>query len=219
MLHIELLELRLAWPAANSLLSEKPERWAFDHTRDHVLTVSTGTMSTEDDRFSPPPNWCDPRIESGFMTGCFPLCEGKDAPPVGTDDLKERRKLEFVAAYYRINCAYERLAAASETDRRTAVLELNDELSARDELEDRYTPIGFLAEPRLHGVQTVDLTFMHAPDTPPPTSILLSSAFSILPPLSIPEEAPSQVLDLAGFQQFLEGQMNPSAPTDAEAHT
>ena len=126
-------------------------------------------LSSQDARFSPSSDWRDPRLEPDFVAGCFPLCEGKDSPPVGTEDLKDRRKLEFVAAYYRINCAYERRAAASENDRRTAVVALNSQLSARDELEDRYAPIGFLAEPRLQGVQTVDLTFMHAPETPPPT--------------------------------------------------
>jgi hypothetical protein len=176
-------------------------------------------VSSQDARFLPPPDWRDPRLEPDFVAECFPLCEGKDAPPVGTENLKERRKLEFVAAYYRINCAYEHLAVASETDRRTAVLALNSELSARDELEDRYAPIGFLAEPRLQGVQTVDLTFMHAPESPPPTPVLLSSAFSISPPLSIPEEGPVQVMDLAGFQRFLEGQMDSPAPSDAEAHS
>jgi hypothetical protein len=137
---------------------------------------------------------------------------------VGADDPIERRKLEFVAAYYEINLAYDRLAAASEIERRAAILELNEALSARDELEDRYAPIGFLAEPHLEGVQCVDLTFMHAPQTPlDPVS--LNSEFSISPPLPIPAEALVQVLDLAGFQQFLAGEATPPVASDAETHS
>ena len=123
-----------------------------------------------------------------------------------------------MAAYYEINLAYDRLAAASEIERRAAVLELNEALSARDELEDRYTPIGFLAEPRLNGVQCVDLTFMHAPQTQP-TPITLSSEFSISPPLPIPANVPVQVLDLAGFQEFLAGEATPPVAPDAETHS
>jgi len=137
---------------------------------------------------------------------------------VGADDPIERRKLEFVAAYYQINLAYDRLAAASKIERRAAVLELNAALSARDELEDRYAPIGFLAEPHLKGVQCVNLTFMHAPQTSP-DPVSLSSEFSISPPLPIPANALVQVLDLAGFQRFLAGEATPPVAPDAETHS
>ena len=137
---------------------------------------------------------------------------------MGADDPIERRKLEFVAAYYEINLAYDRLGAASEIERRAAVLELNEALNARDQLEDRYTSIGFLAEPHLNGVQCVDLIFMHAPQTAlDPVS--LSSEFSISPPLPIPAKVPVQVLDLAGFQQFLAGEVTPPVAPDAETHS
>jgi hypothetical protein len=174
-------------------------------------------MNSPDDRFLPSPTWRDPRLKRNFVARCLPLCEGKDAPAVGADDPIERRKLEFVAAYYQINLAYDRLAAASEAKRRASVHKLNSALSARDELEDRYTPIGFLAEPHLDGVLCVDLSFMHAPQAMPEPAPL-SAEFSICPPLPIPSKALVQVLDLAGFQQFLAGEATPPVAPDAETH-
>jgi len=172
-------------------------------------------MSFQDDRFLPSASWRDPRLKRNFVPCCFPLCEGKDAPAEEANGPIARRKLEFVAAYYQINLAYDRLAAAPETKREAAVRKLNAALSARDALEDRYAPIGFLAEPHLEGVHCVNLTFMHAPPTPL-DSISLSSEFSISPPISIPADALVQVLDLTGFQRFLAGEATPPAAPDAE---
>lgn len=174
-------------------------------------------MNAQDPRFAPPDDWADPRLSHGFQPEHFPRCDGGEPPPVAAADLKERRKLEFLAAYYAINGAYMRLRAAADADRHAAMLNLNAAQLARDHLEDRYAPIGFYGEPRFDGDRTVDLVFMHAPVEPPTTPLISSAVFALEPPVAIPEAAPRRVLDTAGFMRLLKQQIGDDPTSDGKA--
>jgi hypothetical protein len=174
-------------------------------------------MSSQNQPFEPPPDWRDPRLESGYAPEYFPLCGSGFAPAPGAAALIDRRKLEFLAAYYAINVAYARLELASDEERRNAVAALNAALRQRDLLEDRYTPIGFLGEPRMEGARCVDVAFMHAPEDS--GSGILASAFVLEPPMAQPETAGSRAMDARGFGRFLREQLAKLSSPDAEAHS
>ena len=170
-------------------------------------------MNSTPDSFLPPSGWRDPRTEPGFVASLYPHCDGSEAPPIGTQDPTEMRKLEFLAAYYAINLAYARLKAANENERSAKLLDLNTALNARDGLEDRYSPIGFFGEPRVSGTRTLDVTFMYAPAHPPQSPVLCSSAFAITPPVSISSQPTIRILDADGLRRFLEELIIPDGKT------
>src|SRR5437763_216288 len=60
----------------------------------------------------PPAHFTDPRLKSGFNPGLWPLCNGTAGPEPGTMDLYERRCLEFLAVYYRLNRLNDQLRQA-----------------------------------------------------------------------------------------------------------
>jgi hypothetical protein len=74
-------------------------------------------------------------------------------------------KLEFVAAYYALNCEHARLVAlrsqpdsiARRIDEKKLLQEIERLLIARDQLEDFYAPFGVIAEPVAKDGFTVNL--------------------------------------------------------------
>ena len=120
-------------------------------------------------RFAPPDSFVDPRTQEGFQPACWPLCNDEDAPPSGATDLHERRCVEFLAAYYEVNCRNAALLAARDSAQSDAVnaclAAVESALLALDELEDRYTPIGFYGEPKMDGVFYRSIGF-HRPELP-----------------------------------------------------
>jgi hypothetical protein len=108
----------------------------------------------------------DPRSRPDFMARYYPLANGKKAPALCCEEQNDRIMLEFLAAYYFLNCAHAKLveirAAASSTpsDAERAYLpEVDKLLIFRDELEDRYAPRGVLAQPVIKDGFTLDVRF------------------------------------------------------------
>jgi hypothetical protein len=111
-------------------------------------------------------SFIDPRSQPGFQPEHFPLCDGGAAPPVGTTDRIERRQIEFLAAYYRLNQLIARLEAlrsgAVREDERSVLREIQYAIRERDDLEDKYEPEGFIGEPIMDGIYYADVEFTHA---------------------------------------------------------
>jgi hypothetical protein len=121
-------------------------------------------------RLEPPRNFKDPRRVRGFDATAWPLCNGNAAPRPGTSDLYERRCLEFLAAYYRLNRLNRSLLAARQISGqakriRTILAKINSATVALEKLEDRYAPIGFFGEPLMDGVFYREITFVR-PELP-----------------------------------------------------
>jgi hypothetical protein len=143
-------------------------------------------VMTNTARFEPPESFVDPRTEHGFQSCHWPCCDEKEAPPMGTPDRHERRCIEFLAAYYQINCRQAELAAAREASappkeirKRLAAVEAA--LEELDCLEDRYAPVGFYGEPKMNGVYYRDIRFCR-PELPR----ILPEASSLSSHLAIP---------------------------------
>src|SRR5689334_13266430 len=107
--------------------------------------------------FEPSPDFVDPRLRPGFDRACWPLCNGKAAPPPHSPDLHERRCLEFMAAFYQLNVLNKGLLAARKAgaaQRRIKALldKTASATTALEALEDRYAPIGFFGEPVMKGI-------------------------------------------------------------------
>ena len=107
----------------------------------------------------------DPRQCAGFSPQFYPIANGAEAPPVDARAQNDRIVLEFLAAYYRLNCQYARLlevrkqpASPERTDaERKCLQEVEKVLIIRDALEDRYAPLGVITEPVVREGFTVDL--------------------------------------------------------------
>jgi hypothetical protein len=113
----------------------------------------------------PSPDFRDPRRSPGFERPCWPLCNGKAAPPPRAPDLHERRCLEFLASFYELNVLNKRLLAArkaGEPSRRIKGLLENiaAATTALEALEDRYAPIGFFGEPVMKGIRYHNIVFV-----------------------------------------------------------
>ncbi|HEV8542013.1 MAG TPA: hypothetical protein VGR78_06460 [Verrucomicrobiae bacterium] len=108
----------------------------------------------------------DPRLSTDFDPALFPLCDGGEAPPVGTDERIARRKIEFLAVYYRLNQLYSLLSAIrngkSSGDEKEVLQEIQRAIRARDLLEDFYESEGFLGEPVMDGFFYKDIEFTYA---------------------------------------------------------
>ncbi len=120
--------------------------------------------------FAPPPGFVDPRLGRTFQPAAWPLCNGKPAPLPGTSDLHERRCLEFLAAYYRINQRQRQLLAARRRSAprsrlRSLQAALRRATGTLEALEDRYAAVGFFGEPALDGPFVVDVQFVR-PELP-----------------------------------------------------
>jgi hypothetical protein len=131
----------------------------------------------------PPPGFADPRLHRGFDTAAWPLCHGNSAPLLGATDLYERRCLEFLAAYYRLNrlnrsLLVARQKSAPEKKIRSVLAKINGATVALEKLEDRYAPIGFFGEPVMDGIFYRDIIFVR-PELPRVYPPLQSSHIAI----------------------------------------
>jgi hypothetical protein len=107
----------------------------------------------------------DPRCCTGFLPHYHPRVNGGEAPPVDTMEGNERMTIEFLAAYYHLNCEYSKLLeirqrpagpVRSEAEMK-ALQALEKILIVRDSLEDRYAPLGVITDPVVKDGFTVDL--------------------------------------------------------------
>ena len=100
-------------------------------------------------------NFEDPRSRKGFRSQFYPTLNGKEAPPLDSPGQNDRIALEFLAAYYSLNCDYSRLLEVRQRPpspqrdeaERNCLQDLEKVLIFRDGLEDRYAPFGVIARP------------------------------------------------------------------------
>ncbi len=116
-------------------------------------------------QFHPPDSFVDPRTQIGFQSEHWPLYNGGDSPAIGASEVHERRCLELLAAYYKVNQANADLIAARTSGAPEAAIkkQLNEvarALEGVDEIEDRYAPIGFYGEPVMDGIMYRDIHFV-----------------------------------------------------------
>ena len=135
--------------------------------------------------FEPSPGFVDPRREAKFKPEAWPLCNGEPAPLPGTRGRYERRCLEFLAAFYRLNILNQQLHDfRKKGESRRRVKSLLDKIAAAtvalESLEDRYAPIGFFGEPVMQGMRYHNIIF-NRPELPKlyPRASTLSSHFAI----------------------------------------
>jgi hypothetical protein len=131
----------------------------------------------------PPPKFADPRLHRDFDSDAWPSCNGNCAPLPGSTDLYERRCLEFLAAYYRLNRLNRSLLVSRQNSEpkkkvRSIVSRINAATVALEKLEDRYAPIGFFGEPVMDGVFYRDIVFVR-PELPRVYPPLQSSHIAI----------------------------------------
>jgi len=107
----------------------------------------------------------DPRRRIDFLPQYYPQANGQEAPPIESVEQNARITLEFLAAYYDLNCEYVRLLEVrnapasqqrSEAEKKSlqAVERL---LIVRDRLEDQYAPFGVIADPVVRDGFTVNV--------------------------------------------------------------
>jgi len=109
----------------------------------------------------------DPRSRPDFIEQHFPLANGKPAPAPDSEERNDRIMLDFLAAYYDLNCAHAKLleirrgeGSTTRSDvERNYLPEVDKLLIVRDEIEDRYAPCGILAQPVLKDGFTVNIKF------------------------------------------------------------
>jgi hypothetical protein len=99
--------------------------------------------------------------------------------------MHERRCLEFLAAFYRLNVLNKQLQVAHKArapQRRVKALlaGIASASTALEALEDRYAPIGFFGEPVMKGIRYKNIVFIR-PALPKlqPKASTLSSHFAI----------------------------------------
>jgi len=107
----------------------------------------------------------DPRSRDGYLPQYYPTANGRHAPPADAAERNDRITLDFLAAYYELNREYARLREVrqqpdsperNEADRER-LQAIEKVLILRDGLEDRYAPLGVIAEPVVKDGFTVDL--------------------------------------------------------------
>ena len=109
----------------------------------------------------------DPRGQPDFEFSHYPKANGKEAPPANAGDRNERIVLEFLSVYYALNREHAKLRdvrQTAESPQRTAqererLQDIEKVLIQRDSLEDKYAPIGIIAEPVVQNGFTVDVKF------------------------------------------------------------
>ena len=148
-------------------------------------------------RFEPSADFVDPRTGPGFQPECWPLCNGKQAPPPGSKNIHEKRSVEFLAAFYRINVLNAKLLAAraahSSNKKANAILaEISKAMAALEKLEDRYTPIGFFGEPEMEGIRYRNITFIRPSRPKGPHDTAQFSSYFAIPGI---EEIPAKQLE------------------------
>lgn len=120
--------------------------------------------------FEPAPDFVDPRGQPDFASEHWPLCNGQRAPATDKCDLHERRCLEFLAFFYRLNALNDQLLAARTAAASNDVIKsLLDQISVvtqeLEATEDRYAPIGFFGDPVMEGIKYRDILFVR-PELP-----------------------------------------------------
>ncbi len=135
--------------------------------------------------YEPSPDFIDPRLLSGFQAEHWPLCDGEAAPLPNPPGLHERRCLEFLTAFYRLNVLNgqrlsSRTGSCSDEFERTLLAQIADATTRLEELEDRYAPIGFFGEPLMVGICCQSVGFVR-PEKPRlfPTASELTAQFDI----------------------------------------
>ena len=167
-----------------------------NHVSNDPAAPMTAPTTSTPARFQPPSTFVDPRTRAGFQPSHWPLHNGGESPPIGTTGLHERRCLEFLAAYYEVNCRCGEMHAActactagvppAELQARLAAVEAA--LQAVDALEDRYAAIGFCGEPAMQGAFYHSIEFHRAelpqilPDTAMVSSHLAIPGLEEIPP-------------------------------------
>jgi len=109
----------------------------------------------------------DPRESADFRSAYFPTANGHPAPPADVAEFNPRMTLEFLAAYYEINCLADRLmqvraeppSEARQQRERATLQAIDTALRRRDALEDRFAPHGIIAEPVMQNGYAVDIRF------------------------------------------------------------
>jgi hypothetical protein len=107
----------------------------------------------------------DPREATGFIAELYPTANRRAAPPPNSATRDEVIMLEFLAAYYRLNCEYAQLlnvrqfSPSPERDQREReqLQAVERALVARDQVEDLYAPYGVIAEPSVRDGFTHDV--------------------------------------------------------------
>ncbi len=112
----------------------------------------------------------DPRLEEAFVASLYPLADGLPAPPIDSNQVQSRTKLEFLKAFYRTNLALEKLLKArkkhgpeGEKACREYVADLKEALLNRDNLEEEYRSQGIWVEPEHEGDFVSNLRFFFPP--------------------------------------------------------
>jgi len=113
------------------------------------------------------PSLEDPRRRSDFRPQYYPLANHQDAPPLDALERNDRIKLEFLAAYYELNCEYSRLLAARQRPpspehdeaEKKSLQAVERLLIVRDQLEDQYAPFGVIADPVVKNGFTANVIF------------------------------------------------------------
>jgi hypothetical protein len=116
----------------------------------------------------------DPSTRPGFNPAWLPLANGSSALPPSADPRNVDVVREFQAAYYEINtwwAALRTLRAQPDApdfaqQERTALQNIETALRHRDELEDRFAPVGIIAEPLMENGLTRDIQFTFGSVTP-----------------------------------------------------
>jgi hypothetical protein len=109
----------------------------------------------------------DPRTDgTPPVEACMPACDGGPWPETYPSGAIERQQIEFLAAYTRLNTLHDalrRVRATEQATEETPIVEaLNQASQFRDQLEDRYAPIGFFGEPVMQGHLATNLVFHYA---------------------------------------------------------
>ena len=110
-------------------------------------------------------NFEDPRRCADFLPQFYPTANGKEAPPLDSPGQNDRIVLEFLAAYYHLNCEYSCLLEVREQSpspqrdeaERKRLAGIEKVLIVRDALEDRYAPFGVIAAPTVREGFTADV--------------------------------------------------------------
>ena len=160
---------------------------------DPAALISVATKMRATLTIEPPADFSDPREEADFRCEHWPLCNGEPAALPNTSGLHERRCLEFLAAFYRLNVLNSRLlasraAGSAEEVNRLILSDINFATKELEKLEDRYAPIGFYGEPSMEGITYRNIIFVR-PELPRVygTASTHSSCFAIPGIEEIPE--------------------------------
>jgi len=143
----------------------------------------------------PEPNFRDPRLCEGFEPQHWPLCNGGAASFPDATDPHDRRCLEFLAGFYRLNLLHSRLLefrekSAPEISIQDLLSKIAVATSDLEKTEDRYSSIGLFGEPEMDGVRYRNIVFVH----PQITGVFTET--SVSPLVAIPglEEIPASEL-------------------------